>query len=111
MLILDRTGSMLTPGSPASARPNVKDATLAVLGYLNPKNESIALGGPAAELDDDADVHRRQRRRLRHQRDRRTRPTSAAPNTTWMVAPFPPTERRSNDYQIADGTLNPTARS
>ena len=67
VLILDRTGSMQTPMTAARRRStSVKDATLAVLGYLNPKNESIALG-TARPSDDEPDVHRRERRRLRRQ--------------------------------------------
>ena len=56
VLILDRTGSMKGPtdrnGNPTTfptPLDDVKDATLAVLNYLNPKNESIAIGtlGPS----------------------------------------------------------------
>ncbi len=98
VLILDRTGSMLTP-SPATLQ-NAKDAALDLLGYLNPRNESIALAalGPsdttktctgantgAYGLPSATDV--------------------AAPGNTWMVSPFP-LAAPANDYQNANGTLN-----
>jgi Flp pilus assembly protein TadG len=101
VLIIDRTGSMRSPLS-AGKTPlqNVQDATLAVLGYLNPKNESIALGvlGPSSAtaacggasagaygVYSGSDV--------------------TAPGATWMAAPYP-LAAPSNDYQLANGSLN-----
>lgn len=93
MLILDRTGSM-TPTDLA----NVKDASNALLGVLNPSNTHVALGllGPSE-----------------------TTVGCSANNTsgaygiaarnpalgTWIVSPFPGAPFAS-DYQNADGTLN-----
>ena len=102
VLILDRTGSMLTP-SPATLQ-NAKDAALDLLGFLNPRNESIALGalGPsdttrtctganagAYGLPSASDV--------------------AAPGNTWMISPFPLAPPAA-DYQNANGTLNPSSQ-
>lgn len=100
-LIIDRTGSMQTPVTNGQTPLQyVQAATRALLGYLNPKTESIALGvlGPsditktcgganvgAYGMNSASDVG-----------------TIA---NTWMVAPYPfgpPT----NNYQNADGTLN-----
>ncbi|MGZ4677160.1 MAG: vWA domain-containing protein [Acidimicrobiia bacterium] len=102
VLILDRTGSMNTP-SPATFQ-NVKDATLSLLGYLEPRTESIALGvlGPsdtgktcsganagAYGLPSSSDV--------------------AAPGNTWMMAPYP-LAAPANNYQNSNGTLNTSSQ-
>jgi len=102
VLIIDRTGSMNTP-SPATFQ-SVKDATYAVLKYLSPKNESIAIGvlGPsnlatpcggvnagAYGLPSSSDV--------------------GAPGNTWMVAPYP-LAKPANDYQNTDGSLNQSSQ-
>ncbi len=105
VLIIDRTGSMKTPVT-AGKTPldHVKDATNAVLGFLSPKNESIALGtlGPSSTtatcsganagaygVYSGSDV--------------------TAPGATWMIAPYP-NAKPSNDYQKADGSLNPASQ-
>lgn len=101
VLILDRTGSMRNPVVDGKTPlQNVQEATRAVLGFLNPKNESIALGvlGPSAMLTacsganagafgvySGSDV--------------------TTPGATWIAAPFPGAAP-ANDYQNADGTLN-----
>jgi len=96
VLIIDRTGSM--HGTPLA---KVRTATQAFLGFLQPRNESIALG-------------------LLGQSYNTTTctgsgagaygvpiPNQGGPqlNGTWMVAPYP-LSGPVNNYQNADGTLN-----
>ncbi len=101
VLILDRTGSMASPVvSGKTPLQNAQDATRALLGYLDPRNESIALGvlGPSDKgrtcaganagaygLPSASDV--------------------AAPTNTWMAAPYP-AAAPAKDYQNANGSLN-----
>jgi Flp pilus assembly protein TadG len=101
VLILDRTGSMQTPVT-AGKTPldNVKDATLAVLGFLSPRNESIALGtlGPSSSVQTCTGVSGAFGKYSGND-------DGTAANTTWMIAPFP-LVKPTNDYQNADGSLN-----
>ena len=98
VLILDRTGSMNTP-SPATFQ-GVKDATLGLLGYLDPRNESIALGvlGPSDKTATCSGVNA----------GAHGVPSAsdvASPTNTWMAAPYPLAAPAKN-YQNADGSLN-----
>jgi Flp pilus assembly protein TadG len=99
VLILDRTGSMRGTTTPTSL-DNVKAATLAVLGYLNPKHESIALGtlGPSFSNQTCTGVPGAYGKYSGND-------DGTAPNTTWMIAPYP-LAKPANDYQNADGTVN-----
>ena len=102
VLILDRTGSMLTP-SPATLQ-NAKDAALDLLGYLNPRNESIALGalGPS---DTGHDLHRRECRCLwAPVGDRRGR---TGQHVDGLAVPL---AAPAKDYQNANGTLNTSSQ-
>ena len=93
MLINDRTGSMT-----ATDLTNVKDASKALLGVLDPTNVNVALGtlGPSSTTNLCA-----------------ANGTAGAvglasplgPNTTWIAAPYP-NAPALNDYQNPDGTLN-----
>lgn len=99
VLILDRTGSMRGTTTPTSL-DNVKAATLAVLGFLNPKHESIALGtlGPSFSNQTCSGVAGAYGKYSGND-------DGTAPNTTWMIAPYP-LAKPANDYQNSDGSLN-----
>lgn len=113
VLIIDRTGSMkcrysssctVPDAPPPTPLDEVKSATLAVLGFLNPKHESIALGtlGPSYSnqtCDGVAGAYGKY-----SQND-----DGKAANTTWMIAPYPLTAP-ANDYQKSDGALNPNSQ-
>jgi Flp pilus assembly protein TadG len=103
VLVVDRTRSMLTPS--AATLQNLKDATLDLFGYMDPRNESIALGvlGPS---------------------DRTKTCTGAnagaygvasavsdvtAPSNTWMAAPFP-TAPPVTDYRNASSQIVKTVK-
>jgi Flp pilus assembly protein TadG len=102
VLVIDRTGSMLTPS--ASTFQSLKDAALAVLGYLSPKNESIALA-------------------VLPPSDTMTKCTGASAGaygiksssdvgnatSTWLVSPYP-LAKPANDYQLPNGSLNPNSQ-
>jgi Flp pilus assembly protein TadG len=100
-LILDRTGSMQTPvtngQTPLQA---VQAATRSLLGYLDPRQESIALGvlGPSDITKTCGGANA----------GAYALPSSSDVGTignTWMVAPYP-FAAPAKDYQNADGTLN-----
>jgi Mg-chelatase subunit ChlD len=98
VLVIDRTGSMNTP-SPATFQ-SLKDATLAVLGFLNPKTESIALG-----VLPPSDTMARCTGASSGAYGIKSASDTGNLTSTWMVAPFP-LAKPANDYQNADGTLN-----
>jgi Flp pilus assembly protein TadG len=102
VLIIDRTGSMLTP-SPATFQ-NLKVATLAVLGYLNPKNERIALG-----VLPPSDTMARCTGASAGAYGIKSASDTGNLTSTWMVAPYP-LAGPVNDYQNADGTLNQSSQ-
>ena len=109
VLIIDRTGSMKCRYSPSCNVPDappptpldeVKSATLAVLGFLNPKHESIALGTLGPSYSNQACNGVAGAYGKYSQNDDGT-----AANTTWMIAPYPLTAP-ANDYQTSTGALN-----
>jgi len=104
VLILDRTGSM-NYGTPTSLA-QVKSATLAVLGYLNPKNESIAIGtlGPSTTTSTCSGANAGAYGVYSGNDD------GTAPNTTWMISPYP-FKAPANDYQNANRTLNTNSQT
>jgi hypothetical protein len=105
VLVIDRTGSMLTPT--AAPFTDLKNAALAVLGYLNPKNESIAL----AVLPPSSTMSQCTGANAGAYGIRATTGNDAGgAGTTWMVAPYPATRGPVNDYQLADGTLNQSSQ-
>lgn len=104
-LILDRTGSMQTPvtngQTPLQA---VQAATRSFLGYLDPRQESIALGvlGPSDITKTCGGANA----------GAYGVPSSSDVGTianTWMVAPYP-FGPPAKDYQKADGTLNTSSQ-
>ena len=102
VLVLDRTGSMKTPT--AAPFTDLKNAALAVLGYLNPRNESIAL----AVLPPSSTMTQCTGASAGAYGVRATTGGDAGgAGTTWMVAPYPATRGPVNDYQLANGSLNP----
>src|SRR3954447_19305640 len=105
VLVIDRTGSMLTPT--AAPFTDLKNAALAVLGYLNPKNESIALGvlPPSSTMTQCTGVNAGAFG-LRAT----TGGDAGGAGTTWMAAPFPANRSPLNDYQTASGALNPSSQ-
>lgn len=112
-LILDRTCSMKfrtdnyncsDPIKPPTPLDDVKAATLSVLGYLNPRNESIALGtlGPSSTSKTCGGTNAGAYGVYSGQ-------DVSAPGNTWMISPFP-FAQPANDYQNADGSLRTSSQ-
>jgi Flp pilus assembly protein TadG len=101
VLVIDRTGSMITPT--AAPFTDLKNAALAVLGYLNPKSESIALAvlPPSSTMSQCTGASAGA-----YGVRASTGGDVGGAGTTWMVAPYPATRGPVNDYQLANGTLN-----
>ena len=97
MLINDRTGSMT-----ATDLANVKDASKALLGVLDPTNVNVALGtlGPSSTTNVCTANGTAGAVGL-------ASPTASA--GTWIAAPYP-NAPALNDYQNADGTLNTSSQ-
>ena len=98
VMIIDRTGSM-TPTDLA----NAKNAARAVLEFLDPALEHVALGvlGPSSTSQQCTGANA----------GAYGRPAASAadPTATWLASPYP-AAMPAGDYQLADGSLNPNSQ-